>query len=65
MSIITIGNDILNYKTVINKYIITYLSDYDTIVDTYIENIFHIILNFYDQYRVVYSNRCGDNAKYM
>ena len=36
---VTIGSDKLLYITKDNKYIITYISDYDNSLDTYLENL--------------------------
>ena len=65
MSIITIGSKSLNYKTNENKYIITYVSDYNINLDKVINNIFNSIFPFYSSRKLEYSNVCGANAAFI
>ena len=62
---ITIGSNSFNYKTNKNKYIITYISDYNTILDSYIDTIFHSIFPFYSSEQLKHSNVCGANAEFV
>jgi len=62
---VTIGSDKLLYTTKDNKYIITYISDYDNSLDTYLENLFIQIFPFYSSGRLNHSNVCGDNSEYI
>jgi hypothetical protein len=66
---ISIGSNILNYKTNGNKYIITYVPGagaYNTYtVDTYLNMIFDRIFPFYDSRKLFHSNVCGANAEYI
>jgi hypothetical protein len=66
---ITIRDTLLNYK-IINKnnkdkYIITYIEEYNILLDTYLNNIFNIIFPHYDAGALSYSNVCGDNAEFI
>jgi len=62
---VTIGSDKLLYTTKDNKYIITYISDYDNSLDTYLENLFIQIFPFYSSGRLKLSTFCGDNSEYI
>ena len=54
---VTIGSDKLLYITKDNKYIITYISDYDNSLDTYLENLFYTDFSFL-QFRTFKSFKC-------
>jgi len=62
---ITIRDTLLNYKNNENKYIITYIEEYNTLLDTYLNNIFHSIFPYYNIRALSYSNVCGDNAEFI
>ena len=62
---ITIGDTLLNYKKNENKYIITYIEEYNTLLDTYLNNIFNSIFPHYDTRALSYSNVCGDNTEFI
>jgi hypothetical protein len=62
---ITIGDVLLNYKINDNKYIITYIEEYNTLLDTYLNNIFNSIFPHYATRALSYSNVCGDNAEFI
>lgn len=62
---IIIGDTLLNYKTDRNKYIITYIEDYNPVLDTYIDKIFDGIFPHYSTNKLLYSNVCGDNAQFI
>jgi len=64
MSIEILG-DTLNFKTVGQKYITTYISDYSEAVDTILDRVFNAIFPFYESRKVIYSNVCGANAEYI
>ncbi len=62
---ITIGGDILYYKTDEMKYITTYISEYTPAVDSYLNRIFDTIIPSYSSSSLWYSNRCGENAEFV
>ena len=62
---VTIGSDKLLYITKDNRYIITYISDYDNSLDTYLENLFTQIFSFYSSGHLNHSNVCGVNSEYI
>jgi hypothetical protein len=62
---ITIGDVLLNYKINYNKYIITYIEEYNTLLDTYLNNIFNSIFPYNAVPALSYSNVCGDNAEFI
>ena len=62
---ITIGGDTLYYKTDEMKYITTYITEYNPAVDTYLNRIFDAIVPSYSSKKLLYSNRCGENAKFV
>jgi hypothetical protein len=62
---INIGGNILNYKTNEKKYIITFYSDYNPHLNTYIETIFDNIFPHYSSRKLMYSNVCGANAEFI
>jgi len=62
---IIIGKNTLFYKTVESKYIITYIDEYDDVINYYMERIFHVIFPLYDSNKLAYSNVCGANAEYI
>jgi hypothetical protein len=62
---ITIGDTLLNYKTNEQKYIITYIRDYNPHLDTFINKIFDSIFPHYHSGYLSYGNVCGANAKYI
>ena len=62
---ITIGDTLLNYKTNENKYIITYIKEYNTGLDGHINNIFDRIFPHYATRALMYKNVCGANAEFI
>ena len=62
---ITIGDTLLNYKTNEQKYIITYISDYNPDLDIFINEIFDNIFPHYRSGKLSYGNVCGANAEYI
>ena len=62
---ITIGDVLLNYKINNNKYIITYIEEYNTLLDTYLNKIFNSIFPYNAVRALSYSNVCGDNAEFI
>jgi len=62
---ITIGDTLLNYKINENKYIITYIEEYNTGLDTNLNNIFDGIFPHYAKSSLSYSNVCGANAEFI
>ena len=62
---VIIGSHKLLYTTKDDKYIITYISDYDNSLDTYLENLFLQIFPFYSSGRLKLSTSCGDNSEYI
>jgi len=62
---ITIGDTLLNYKINENKYIITYIEEYNTGLDTNLNNIFDGIFPHYETRSLSYSNVCGANAEFI
>uniref|UniRef100_A0A6C0EF58 Uncharacterized protein n=1 Tax=viral metagenome TaxID=1070528 RepID=A0A6C0EF58_9ZZZZ len=73
MMSITIGDTLLNYKIndyKINdykyyKYIITYIEEYNTLLDTYLNKICKSIFPDYAKGVLSYSNVCGNNAEFI
>jgi hypothetical protein len=65
MSII-IGDIFLNYKYYKDKYIITYIKEYDNpYLDKYLNNLFKDIYPHYNSRKLLYSNVCGSNAEFI
>jgi len=62
---ITIGDTLLNYKINESKYIITYIEEYNTGLDTILNNIFDSIYPHYAKRSLSYSNVCGDNSEFI
>uniref|UniRef100_A0A6C0K331 Uncharacterized protein n=1 Tax=viral metagenome TaxID=1070528 RepID=A0A6C0K331_9ZZZZ len=62
---ITIGDTLLNYKNNEDKYIITYIEEYNTGLDTILNNIFDGIFPHYETSSLLYSNVCGANAEFI
>jgi hypothetical protein len=62
---LTIGDITLYYKTDRNKYITTFLSQYDERIDADLDKIFNVIHSYYETYSIKHSNTCGDNAQYV
>ena len=62
---ITIGDTLLNYKNNEKKYIITYIEEYNTLLDTYLNDIFDGIFPHYETRALLYSNVCGANAEFI
>jgi hypothetical protein len=63
---IKIGNDVLNYKTNEDKYIITYISaEYNVELDLCVDMIFNAIFPYYHSRNLFYSNVCGANAEFI
>uniref|UniRef100_A0A6C0KY84 Uncharacterized protein n=1 Tax=viral metagenome TaxID=1070528 RepID=A0A6C0KY84_9ZZZZ len=74
MSLIKIGNDtlldyktvtLLNYKIYENKYIITYVEEYNEALNIYLYNIFQHLEFYYQIGKLSYSNVASDNAKFI
>ena len=61
---ITLGDTLLNYKKNENKYIITYIEEYNTLLDNVINDIFVSIFPHYGK-NLWYSNVCGANAEFI
>jgi len=65
MSELVIGGTQLFYKVEgRNDYIITYITDYNTDIDTYLYDIFQQLSNFYTLGSLFHSNRCWENATF-
>ena len=62
---ITIGDTLLNYKINGDKYIITYIKEYNTGLDEYLNIIFESIFPYYQVEALSYSNVCGHNAEFI
>jgi len=62
MTELVIDGTQLFYKVEGRRYIITYITDYNTDIDTYLHDIFQQLLNFYRVGSLFHSNRCGENA---
>jgi hypothetical protein len=64
MSVI-IGDKTLSYKIdESRKIIITYMNDYDPVIDNYLNNIYQQIIPYYPN-NLAYENTCGPNSKYI
>jgi hypothetical protein len=64
MSII-LGSNELHYKIKGNKYIITFISNYNANIDNYLEQIYNLIYPNYASKKLDYSNTCGANAEFI
>ena len=62
---IAIRDTLLNYKKNENKYIITYIEEYNTLLNTYLNSIFNSIFPHYDTRELSYSNVCGNNTEFI
>ena len=60
---VTLGK--LHYKTKGNKYIITFISNYNVNIDNYLEQIYNIIYPNYASKKLYYSNTCGENVEFI
>ena len=74
MSLIKIGDDtlfnyktdtLLNYKIYENKYIITYVEEYNEALNIYLYNIFKRLELYYQLGKLSYGNVAGDNAEFI
>ncbi len=61
---ITLNEYTLNYKSNEYKYIITFVSEYDITLDTYLDRIFNYVFPLYESH-LRYSIVCGNNAEYI
>jgi hypothetical protein len=62
---ITIGDTLLNYKINEDKYIITYIEEYNAGLDTILKKIFDRIFAHYEKGSLSYRNVCGVNAEFI
>jgi len=60
-----LGDTILYYRENSYKYIITYISSYDSDITIYLGKIYDKINNLYDYKRFQYPTSCGKNAEYI
>lgn len=60
-----LGDTKLYYRENSYKYIITYISSYDSDVTTYLGKIYDEINNLYNHKRFQYPTSCGNNAEYI
>ena len=64
MNIIKIGDTQLKLKTKDNKYIITYVNEYDEQLDTLLDTIFKELTQYYNK-GLNYDKVCDANAKFI
>ena len=62
---IAIRDTLFHYKNNENKYIITYIEEYNILLNTYLNDIFDSIFPHYDTRELWYSNVCGANTKFI